>query len=288
MNKPNRFEVERKMAERLACGRDAEEQIEAINRYGNHGVSPVLRAGVLAAHGIANPRDKADLAVFFGCYRPFTTPFLLQDYLRLLDILGVDYTFFARENCCGLPLAMQSGPAELERNLAAGYEFNRRNLELARDKGASRLAYCCIGCAYTAQHHFKDSPGEHAYMLDVIFDALEGKHLRIAPLTVGYFEGCHTFYKGVFPGVTLDWTRYRAELERIEGLRIVDLPSGLCCKRGAAKIVEQAVKQNLDTLASPCNGCYLALKPAANGKARLLTVPALLLQALGHEASERV
>jgi Fe-S oxidoreductase len=289
MAKQCRFEAERKMAAaKLACGRDFGEQIEAINKYGNHGVSPVLRAGVLAAHGIRNPKDKADVAVFFGCYRPFTTPFLLRDYLRLLDILGVDYTFFKREYCCGLPLVMQSDQGELADNRLAGYEFNQRNLALARDKGASSMAYCCMGCVYAAKYHFREEQGEHAYMLDVICNALDGKILRIAPLTVGYFGGCQTFYNSVFPGVTLDWARYRRELARIEGLKIVDLSSSRCCKHAADMIVDQAWKQNLDTIVTPCNGCYAALKLAANNKVGLLTVPEILLRAFGYEAPRGV
>jgi hypothetical protein len=38
-------------AEALSCGRTLEEQIEWIRKFGNHGASPAMRNGVLAAHG---------------------------------------------------------------------------------------------------------------------------------------------------------------------------------------------------------------------------------------------
>jgi Fe-S oxidoreductase len=281
MTKTNRFAAEKQMAERLACGRSMDEQIQAITEHGNHGAIPVLRSAVLAAHGIANPRAQAENGIFFGCYRPFTTPFLLSDYLKLLDFLGVDYTFFDREYCCGMPLLMQSMGDDSEIALSTERNAQRLNQEIARKKGASTMAYCCISCAYVAKNQSRPADADHKYILDLIFSALEGKKLKIEPTTVGYFEGCHSFYSNRFPDVEIDWKGYRDGLERIEGLKIVDLPNTLCCKRAASKIVDSALKQNLDTIVCSCNGCYAALKTAAKGKARMLTVPELLSRALG-------
>jgi Fe-S oxidoreductase len=275
------FAPEREHAARLSCGRTFDEQIESIRKHGSHGMIQVARAGVLAAMGIPGPKDKAENGIIFGCYRPFTTPFLLRDYIRLLDLLGVDYTYFDREFCCGLPLIMQSAGGEQEKAIAAGSEFNRLNLGLAHQKGATTLAYCCVGCVYAAKNCFRDAPGHHVYIVDLILDKLEKETLGVAPTVMGYFEGCHTFYSTHFPRVSMEWKRYRQFLDGIKGLKIVDLSNNLCCKRSAAKIADNAIKLNLDKVLCSCNGCYLSLKEAGKGKFNVLSLPEVLLQGLG-------
>ncbi len=280
MVKEAEFAAERKHGENLACNRGLAEQIEDIRRYGNHGASPILRAAVLAAHGIPMPKESAENGIVFGCYRPFTTPFLLHDYTRLLDMLGVDYTYFEREYCCGLPLIMQSGQEDQGNARSLGVEFNRLNLGLAHQKRVNTLAYCCVGCAYMAKSSAKDAPERHIYILDLIFDKLDKEPLKVAPTVIGYFEGCHTFYTNYFPQVNLGWRRYRQFLVGIEGLEIVDLSNKLCCKRSASKIMESAEKLKLDKVLCSCNGCYLSLQKAGKGKLKAMNMPEFLLQVL--------
>lgn len=280
MVKETKFTAERKAAENLACNRGVAEQIEDIRRYGNHGVSLVLRAAALTAHGIPKPKEHAENGIVFGCYRPFTTPFLLHDYVKLLDLLSVDYTYFEKEYCCGLPLLMQSGKEDHEKARSFGVEFNRLNLELARDKGATTLAYCCVGCAYMAKGSAEDTSHRQIYILDLILDELEKKPLKIAPTAIGYFEGCHTFYQTHFPRVDLGWSRYRRFLGGIDGLEIVDLSNKFCCKRSADRIVENAQNQKLEKVLCSCNGCYLSLQQAGQGKLTIMNMPEFLLQVL--------
>ena len=280
MVKETKFAAEKRASEYLACDRGFAEQIEDIRRYGNHGVSPVLRAAVLAAHGIPKPKDSAENGIVFGCYRPFSTPFLLRDYTRLLDILGVDYTYFEKEFCCGLPLIMQRTGEDLENAVTFCAEFNRLNLGIAHQKGVNTLAYCCVGCAYMARSAEKKASVHQTYIVDLILDKLEKKPLKVAPTIMGYFEGCHTFYKTHFPQVSLDWKRYRQFLNGIEGLRIVDLSNKFCCKRSADKIMESAEKLNLDKILCSCNGCYLSLKSAGKEKLMTMNMPEFLLQVL--------
>ena len=264
----------------LACGRTETEQIEAIRRYGNHGASPVLRAATLTAHGIAKPKAKAENCLIFGCYRPFDTPFLVRDYVRLLDILSVDYTYLNHEYCCGVPLAMQASRDRIAEAAAAGREFNRMNLDLAGQKGAAVLAYCCAGCIHSAKETFGQADSRHVYIIDMILDRLEGRRLMMPPTEIGYFEGCHTFARRAYPKVSIDWARYRRRLGEIEGLEVVDLPNTMCCKSSSAKIIEQAAKMNLTQLLSPCSGCYSSLNQQAKDGVRVVTYPELLLQGM--------
>ncbi len=280
MVKKTDFAIERQEGQYLACDRGFPEEIEDIRRIGNHGVIPVLRAGVLADHGIPKPKDSAENGMVLGCYLPFFIPFLLRDYIRLLDILDIDYTYFEKEFCCGLPLVMQRVGEDQGSAMTAGVEFNRLNLDLARQKKVNTLAYCCVGCAYMAKSFDEEASISQTYIVDLILDELEKKPLKVAPTLIGYFEGCHTFYKTHFPRVSLGWERYRRFLDGIENLEIVDLPNKLCCKRSADRIVESAEKLNLDRILCSCNGCYRSLNAASEGKLTTMNMPEFLLQVL--------
>lgn len=273
MEKRELFQEEKIQTARGACGRSFDEQIASIEKYGNHGATPVLRNVVLAAHGIANPKAKAAYGIIFGCYRPFTTPFLLRDYIRLLDLLDIDYTWLDREYCCGWPLMVEQ--PENAGQVSEG--FNRKNIELAGQKGADTLAYCCIGCAYAAKYFIKEAPEQHIYVLDLIIDAMEKRKNKTKPIVVGYFEGCHAFPESCFPNVEINWKRYRHFLGSIEGLTIVDLPNTLCCKRAMSKIKERATELKLDKVVCPCNACYRELKAGFGDDIQVLTVPEILL-----------
>jgi Fe-S oxidoreductase len=278
--KGKRFEIGRKHAEVLACGRTSSEEVESIRKYGNHGASPVLRSAVLAAHGIAKPQDTAKNAVIFGCYRPFTTPFLLRDYIRLMDLLSIDYTWLERENCCGYPLLMHGKEEQPDdcRNLCR--EFNRSNVDLARQKGADTLAYCCLGCAYAAKHALKDTADVHIYIVELILDKVANSGIKMKPVTVGYFEGCHSYSRALFPGTDMAWNKYDDQLHEIEGLTVVELPKSLCCKTSMEKILGKAAELKLDKIVCTCNSCYVSLKGAAGGKLNVLSLPEFLLQGM--------
>ncbi|SPF39789.1 conserved hypothetical protein [Syntrophobacter sp. SbD1] len=275
-----RVAMDRERAKVLSCGRTISEEIESIRKYGNHGMSPVLRAAVLSAHGFPKPKAKAENGIFFGCYRPFTNPFLLRDYITLLDLLSVDHTHFDREYCCGWPLIVESTGEELDRARTLSLEFNQLNLDLARQKGATTLAYCCVGCAHAAKHAFKDTADTHVYIVDLILDKIDNRRLKMKPAVIGYFEGCHTIHRELYPGTFLNWNRYRRQLDGIEGLKVVDLPKNLCCKNPAADVMEKAADLNLDKIVCTCNWCYNSLKEKTSGGLHVMSLPQLLLQCL--------
>jgi len=66
----------------------------------------------MTAQGIRNPREKAENVILLGCNHPFVDPILLRPCLRLLERLGIEYTYLDREFCCGLPMVMIAKEAE--------------------------------------------------------------------------------------------------------------------------------------------------------------------------------
>ncbi|HWR04311.1 MAG TPA: (Fe-S)-binding protein [Humidesulfovibrio sp.] len=262
---------------RAAAGRSLDEQLAAVRETGGHGAFSVLRAGALAAQGITVPKPQADVCLVFGCYRPFTTPQLLGQAVRLFGALGMECTWLPDEVCCGLPLVSQSTGDEREAMLSASRGFIEDNRSRARDRGAQRVVYCCAGCAQAAKGLVGDT-GD-LYLLDALIDALQGRKL-VGAGRIAYFEGCHTSYKAQFPAVDLNWKRYREFLGSVPGLELFDV-SGLCCKHVPGEVVERALAQGAQRLVCACSGCVAGLRAAAQGRIALVSYPELLLETLG-------
>ncbi len=281
MTKNESYYVNQQIMKGLAGGRSVDEQVEWLQRYGNHGIPSILRAGVLGSLGLARHQEQAENILIFGCYIPFSGHGYLKDCFQVLDRLNIAFGCLEEESCCGAPILSQSTPEDREQVEAVSRGIVRRNMERAQQKGAARLAYCCVGCAHTTKSLFPEEADRHVYIHDLVMEKLENMTLRVPAATVGYFEGCHTLYKVQFPGVTLDWQRYRRLLDRIEGLNVMDLPSHTCCKNASAKILENAEKLNVDTLVCACNGCFNFIGQASRGKLRVVSFPELILKAIG-------
>ena len=90
-----------------ANGRDLDTQIQAVETTGQHGAPQALRLMALGANGFLGAPKPADLALIFGCYRPFTTPNILREVSWIFARLGVSHTWLEKEYCCGQPLLHQ-------------------------------------------------------------------------------------------------------------------------------------------------------------------------------------
>jgi len=269
-----------KMTDFYACGRSFEEQVETIEKYCGHGVSKTLKLALLSSLGIPASKDKAQNCVVFGCYRPFMAPFFIRDSIRLLEILHIDYTYLDNEYCCGAPLLMVRSKEQQEYAKNAGKKFNLKNLNLAQEKGATKLAYCCNGCAYSARNTFTEHKSQHVYILDLILDELENRKLRLPPTVMGYFEGCHASIRRSYPSGDINWDRYRQLLSSIEGLQIRDVPNNMCCKNSSHKIIQTAKEMNISQLIVPCSGCFAPLTEAAKDNLQIIGLPELLLRSI--------
>jgi Fe-S oxidoreductase len=264
----------------VVAGRTPDEQIEYIRKNEGHGIIQVLRSFVLQGAGIPKPKEKAENAIIFGCYLPFLTSLLLRDYISLLDRLGVDYTYLEKEFCCGFITIVTSQGAEAEKAREAGRQFMQINRDAAERKGAKTLAYWCHWCAHLAKSFFPGEADRHVHYPDLLIDRLERETLSVAPAVVGYYEGCHRRNQTFAPGVSLDWGKYRQVLDRIDGLKVVDLSHSVCCLDNPEPIVAAAEAKSLDTIVTSCITCHVAVGAAAAGRVQMKYLPELLLQAL--------
>jgi len=264
----------------LVAGRSLDEQIEYVRKNRNHDTLPMLRRMVLQGVGIPPPKERAKNVIVFGCYLSFLTPLLLRDYIEILDRLGIEYTYLQDEFCCGLPMIQTTEGAEREKAIEVAKELMRTNRDLAQHKGAETMTYCCVWCAHLAKQFYPDEANRHLYYPDSIINRLERETLRVAPTTIGYYEGCHKGNRYYAPDVSLDWGRYRQLLDRIEGLRVVDLPHRTCCRDYPERIVEAAEKNNLDTILCSCISGYVTVGAVAKGRVQVKYFPEVLLQSL--------
>jgi Fe-S oxidoreductase len=213
---------QKQVVQEIVAGRTLEEQMECVKKYGNHGftIPSVLRGVILQALGACRePKQTAKNLLMFGCYLPFSSPFMVRDCIRLLDLLGLDYTYLEQEFCCGSPMVQVSTGMERKRAIAMGKKFIQLNRDMAQQRCATTMAYCCAGCATMTKGIFPaDKRHRHVYILDLIIEKLGKETLRVEPTVAGYFEGCHSRFRNIFPEVNLDWERYRQLLDRIEGL----------------------------------------------------------------------
>jgi hypothetical protein len=102
------------------------------------------------------------------------------------------------------------------------------------------------------------------YFPDLI---LEGIEARKAPLylvdRVGYYEGCHFRNKAFAPGVGLNWENCRKLLDRIEGLKVIEIPNKKCCIWQIGDVIAAIRKFGVKTVVCSCFGCHARVQFAA-------------------------
>lgn len=249
-----------KLMNLISAGRTFEEEVAEIRREGVHGRPSIIRQFALQSRGLGGKAGRAaENVILFGCYTPFTGPQELEFFLTLLDRLGVEYTYLAKEYCCGLPLVELTRGAERERGIKEAKDYIGMNIAAARELGAKNMIYNCIWCVHMARKLFPHEDIAQLYRLDMLVNKLRKGNLQIKPTTVGYYEGCHVRTRSYASGIRLRWPAYREIMGAIKGLEIVDLPK-FCCLWDRDRIVEEVGKRHLHIVVSPCNSCVVRLR----------------------------
>ena len=266
-----------------AGSRDLDSELEAIQAAGQGKVPEAVRLATLAANGFLGTPKNADLALIFGCNRPFSTPDILREVSWIFARLGVSHTWLEREHCCGHPMLRQVSAENRPEMKERMKGFLAGKKAAAAEKGASRLAYCCVACAHSAKSLDAEAALVHKYILDVLLDVVQGQRLRVKPLNVAYFGGCHSLHQRHFRQPVLNWAGYRAFLDGVEGLAVQDLAGAMCCKTQSERIVAAAQDVGARAIVCACSACTAGLRVAAWGKIRIMSYSEVLARALGYE-----
>lgn len=273
--------------EYLAAGRSLEEQVDDCWKTGNHALPSILRTGVLRNIGVKEPIAASDNFIVWSCYVPFWSTMKLRDTVKIVNALGIDYNYSDKEVCCGAPMVQDSieieGISEERQKETAlqSKKMMQHNVDLAEKLGQKTMVYACQVCAAIAKRAFEDEPKRHRYIYDPIMDKLETMDLKVDPMTIGFFEGCHRYYPH---NSNIDWKRYRKVLGTVKGMEVVDLPRKICCKQDANSILENAEKNNLTQVVAPDGDCHYFLRTAAaarGGKIEIKNLPEVLIKVLG-------
>jgi len=245
-----------------------------------------LRGFVLNALGIEE-KENPEYLIIIGCVRVFDSPDGLRNYFGLLDKLGVTYTFLrTTEYCSNLPaLHTAAGERAWQAAWEGARDLGEKNLEQARKLGVKGVAYFCSDSYAIAQQVFTKFglDMEPIFYLDILPERLEGRPLRLDPCVVGFFPGCWRERRLVNSELRLNHQVWRSMVERIEGVRVVDLPSHICCKEDPLALVEAAERLGADCIVTPCHGLGQAnFKKLKRVPAK--TVSDLLMEALLDEA----
>ncbi len=217
------------------------------------------------------PKPAAKNWIKLSCQMPFTHPRYVQGFFRLMDLLGVDYTYLEKEYCCGAQtISSATTDEERDRALKVSQALMQVNRDGARNKGAETMVYMCGECCHVAKAYFPEEADRHIYSWELIMDRLEDKALKIEPTVAGWFPTCGGVYADRALVSTLmkrkvgdiGWGRLRRMMSKIEGLTLVDLGKGLCCSHprdnpGNKSIVQEAIDKGLDTIICPCHACRL-------------------------------
>lgn len=267
----------------IEAGRDLEQYIVDIKKNGLAFTLPVLRNAVLRGLGAKRKDGKAENVVIVGC-ATLANPEALSAEFHLLDALRVDYTLLERERCYGAPIIGYSVRRCEDRTTTdlASKEFIGMNLDQARELGAKRMIYLCPWCVYLARRFYPNCEIEQLFYFDLIMTRLSHRALRLKePAEIAYFSGGQHRSWVYVPerDWDLDWPGYRSFLERIEGLKVVDIPK-YCCTIAPDAIFQRVRKHKLSTIVTPCEVCHIHLKRKEPQGLKIRYLADLLLEAL--------
>ncbi len=264
-----------------------EKLISDIRQHGTPegAAGAAARAGLLREMGFRRA-DRAEYALLAGCYLPSIVPAGMRAFRLLLDHFGVDYTLLRQEYCCG-HLTVREGArdktgADLERADAVARELLERNLSQARECGARKVIAFCAGCDLVYARLRDSVPEEILWYPTLLARLFRGGRLE---LEADYYPGCYFHYRRLNRGLP-DLDSISALLDRIDGLRLRQLDSRLCCTRpDQLRALTGEIRNRV--VVTPCGGCAPALAQALgpDSNVRVVMLPELLWAAISADGA---
>ncbi|MGQ9720807.1 MAG: heterodisulfide reductase-related iron-sulfur binding cluster [Candidatus Jordarchaeum sp.] len=265
---------------------------ESVNRIMSQG--SILESGkqrhYLLKYGLGLNMDKsAKYTIIAGCANPFGLFEPFKDFIELLGLFNVDYTFLKKEYCCG-NLAYREIPKEDRPKLEEySRQFIENNLKQAKKLGSEAIVTFCCVCAYLYNRFFGD---EYEGMSILFFPELLLETMKGIPKlnkSIAYYEGCYRYQRDLAPGAKINLKSNHELLDRIEGLQISLVPSKLCCMEDLQKIFEEINNKDVDIVVTSCTGCYAVLGVTSKlmgGKPQVKFLTEILLEAYKDERDD--
>ncbi|MCP4669404.1 MAG: (Fe-S)-binding protein [Deltaproteobacteria bacterium] len=214
-------------------------------------------------------KDRADVLYFVGCVSSFfpMVQAIPQNFVRILDLAGVDFTILAGEEwCCGFPLT-GAGASEGVRGMM------EHNLEKARSLGVKTVVFSCPSCYRMWKEHY-DIDLELFHDTQFIERMIRDGAISLGEVntSVTYHDPCDLGrHAGVFEAP-------REILKSIPGLTLKELENNgarsFCCGGGgnlemtdprlsrsiAGKKIKMIRETGADAVVTSCQQCVRTIK----------------------------
>ncbi len=258
---------------------------ESVKRIASQG--SILEAGkqrhYLLKYGLGLNMDKqATYTIIAGCNNPFALFKPFKAFVELLKLFDVDYTFLKKEFCCGNLAYREISKEERPKLEEYSKQFIENNLKQAKKLGSRAVVTFCNVCCFLYNRFFG---GEYEgmrilYYPEFLLETMKGKP-RLDK-NVAYYEGCYRYQRDLAPGAKINLKSNHELLRRIQGLKVSQVPSNLCCMDSAQKIIDEVNNQRVNTLVASCTGCFAVLdviSKLAGGKPEVKYITEILLEA---------
>ncbi len=260
-----------------------EQVVRNISEYGVASEeSAEERVKILADQIGIRMDEPAEYVIIGGCFQPGAMPGVLEAFKNVLERLGVDYTMLSKEYCCGWmpigqPAVMMKNDEDIERFKELSKGFIMENFKQAENLGAKSIVLFCGACEPNYSNCREATNLDfisYAELLDRHFDA--GKLER----EIDYYAGCYRFRRKITQA-PLDIEPTARLLKRIEGLKVNEVDSKLCCyiPPHLDQLTGGLKSKNVVTI---CTGCYHNLKGmlGSAGDYNISMLPELLREAI--------
>jgi heterodisulfide reductase subunit D len=217
-------------------------------------------------------KDKAEVVYFVGCVASFfpMVQKIPQNFVRILESAGVDFTILAGEEwCCGFPL-IGAGVSE------KAHEMMEHNLERVIELGAKMVVFSCPSCYRTWKEYYRTDL-ELFHSTQLIEKLIGDGAIRLGAVNaaVTYHDPCDLGRNG---GV---YDAPRRILKSIPGLTLLELENNraqsVCCGGGgnleladpdlssvlAQKKIEEIQRTGVKTVVTSCQQCIRTIRARA-------------------------
>jgi len=257
-----------------------------------------------AKHG---PDRKSDTVYFAGCTASYVEHDIGESSVRLLDAVGVDFSYLGqKESCCGTPMLVAGKWGLFADTL-------KKNVAAVKAAGASTVVSSCPACDMMWRHVYPEWAQKLGieygitakHYSEVVAEKIKNGEFRFPdrgqePVTITWHDSCHI---GRVSGV---YEEPRDIIKAIPNVNFVEMPfnheNAHCCGSVltllkepfvAADIgkerLEEAIEVGATKVAALCPCCEFQLRISADARkvpVEIVDLAHLAVSALGMEAPD--
>jgi Fe-S oxidoreductase/FAD/FMN-containing dehydrogenase len=251
-------------------------------------------------------KEKGDVLYFAGCTASFVNTDVAESTVRLLDKVGLDFTYMGSdEACCGIPMKVSGKWDVFE-------EIFEHNVAEAKKRGAKTIVTSCPACGLVWKELYAELAAKKGIEYDfevkhyseIVAEAIKEGKLEFdheVNKRVTFHDSCHI---GRAQGI---YEPPRELLKAIPGIELVEMEhnreQGYCCgsvltligempvapKLGGMRL-QEAVDVKADTVIALCPCCQVQLRDSNsknNLDLQITDLARFVMQGLGYQIEDK-